>query len=100
MEMQDQAGGIQTRGKQAMHELVLAAFAALEDAELTELFDALQGRLFGRSPQELMDVEFVDDAWEWRFSESSPISSTSRFIGPASGLPSSMKLSERVSLPS
>ncbi len=67
MEMQDQAGGIQTRGKQAMHELVLSAFAALEDAELTELFDALQGRLFGRSPQELMDVEFVDDAWEWRF---------------------------------
>jgi hypothetical protein len=67
MEMQDQAGGIQTRGKQAMHELVLSAFAALEDGELTELFDALQGRLFGRSPQDLMDVEFVDNAWEWRF---------------------------------
>ncbi len=67
MEMQDQAGGIQTRGKQAMHMLVLSAFAALEDAELTDLFDALQCRLFGRSPQELMDVEFVDDAWEWRF---------------------------------
>jgi hypothetical protein len=67
MEMQRQVGGIQTRGKQAMHELVLSAFVALEDGGLTELFDALQGRLFGRSPQELMDVEFVDNVWEWRF---------------------------------
>jgi len=67
MEMQHQVGGIRTRGKQAMLELVLSAFAALEDGGLTELFDALQGRLFGRSPQELMDVEFVDNAWEWRF---------------------------------
>jgi hypothetical protein len=67
MEMQHQVGGIQTRGKEAMHELALSAFTALEDGELPALFDALQSRLFGRSPQELMDVEFVDNVWEWRF---------------------------------
>ena len=50
-----------------MHELALAAFSALEQGELTELFRVLQGRLFGRSPQDLMSVEFVNDAWEWRF---------------------------------
>src|SRR5437762_8276487 len=67
MEIHHQVGSIQTRGKQEMHELALAAFSALDQGELTELFDELQGRLFGRSPQDLMTVEFVDDAWEWRF---------------------------------
>jgi hypothetical protein len=67
MEIQHQVDGVQTRGKQEMHTLAVSAFAALEQGDLMDLFDALQTRLFGRSPQELMDVEFVDDAWTWRF---------------------------------
>jgi hypothetical protein len=50
-----------------MQELAVSAFTALEQGELTELFDLLHGRLFSRPPQELMDVELVDDVWQWRF---------------------------------
>ena len=55
------------RGKQEMHELAVATFTALAEAELGDRLDPLHARLFGRSPQDLMDVALVDGVWEWRF---------------------------------
>jgi hypothetical protein len=56
-----------TRGKREMHELAISAFTAIEQVELTELLHAIHGRVLGRSPQDLLDVELIDNVWEWRF---------------------------------
>ena len=50
-----------------MRELALAAFVALERADLVDVLDALQTRVFGRPPEEVMDVELVDGVWQWQF---------------------------------
>jgi hypothetical protein len=55
------------RGKREMRELALAAFVALERAEFTDVLEALQTRVFGRQPEEVMDVELVDGIWQWQF---------------------------------
>ena len=50
-----------------MHELAVAAFDALDAGEFADLLDRLHTRVFDRPPQDLLDVELVDDIWEWRF---------------------------------
>jgi hypothetical protein len=50
-----------------MRTLAVATFAALETADLTDILDALHTRVFGRPPEELMDVELIDGVWQWQF---------------------------------
>ena len=50
-----------------MRELAVAAFSALEQADLSDILDLLQTRVFRRPPADLMDVELVDGVWEWQF---------------------------------
>jgi hypothetical protein len=50
-----------------MHELAVSAFDALERADLADVLDLLHTRVFGRSPDDLMDVELVDSIWRWQF---------------------------------
>jgi hypothetical protein len=50
-----------------MRDLALSTFSALERGELTHLLDPLNRRLFCRPPADLMDVQRVGDAYEWRF---------------------------------
>jgi hypothetical protein len=55
------------RGKQEMHELAVATFAALEEAGLTEALDQLHDRVFAGGPDALFDVEVTGDVWLWSF---------------------------------
>ena len=50
-----------------MWKLARTAFSALEDADLTDLLEPLQSRVFDRAPAHVLDVELVDGVWEWRF---------------------------------
>lgn len=50
-----------------MRELAVAAFAALEHADLSDILDALHTRVLVRPPRELMDVELIDGVWHWQF---------------------------------
>ena len=54
-------------GKQEMRLLAVAAFAALEAGDLSDLLESLDGRVFGRAPQDVLDVTLVAGVWEWRF---------------------------------
>jgi hypothetical protein len=55
-----------TRGKAEIEAIAAAAFSALEGADFEDLFEQLHAALFCRSPEDLLDVELVDDVWEWR----------------------------------
>ena len=57
----------ETRGKQEMHELVRATFAALEEAELAELVQDLRDRVFGRDPDELLETTIESGVYHWSF---------------------------------
>ena len=50
-----------------MHALAVAAFEALERAELTDILDTLHTRFLSRPPGDLMDVEMIDGVWHWQF---------------------------------
>lgn len=50
-----------------MYALAVAAFAALERAELVDVLDTLHTRFLTRPPGDLMDVELVDGVWQWQF---------------------------------
>jgi len=50
-----------------MYVLAVAAFAALERAELADVLDLLHTRLLSRPPNDLMDVQLVDGVWLWQF---------------------------------
>jgi hypothetical protein len=50
-----------------MYALAVAAFDALERAELADVLDTLHIRFLSRPPGDLMDVEMVDGVWLWRF---------------------------------
>jgi hypothetical protein len=67
MQAEHQLGGPTHRGKREMRELAVAAFIALERADLTDILELLQTRVFDRPPSDLMDVELVDGIWEWQF---------------------------------
>ena len=57
----------ETRGKQEMHELVRATFAALEEAELAELVHDLRDRVFVRDPNELLETTIESGVCQWSF---------------------------------
>jgi len=50
-----------------MRELAVTAFIALERADLTDILELLQTRVFDRAPADLMDVELIDGIWQWQF---------------------------------
>lgn len=50
-----------------MHELVRATFAALEDADLTELIEEIRDRLFAREADGLLDVTVEPGLCQWSF---------------------------------
>ena len=57
----------ETRGKQEMHELVRATFAALEKAELAEFVRDLRDRVFAREPDELLETTIESGVCQWSF---------------------------------
>ena len=67
MPAEHQLDGRISRGKPEMRELAVAAFIALEHADLTDILDALHTRVFGRPPKDLLDVELIDGVWCWQF---------------------------------
>jgi hypothetical protein len=67
MQAEHQLGDGINRGKREMRELAVAAFSALEQADLTDILELLHTRVFGRPPAELMNVELVDGIWVWKF---------------------------------
>lgn len=54
------------RGKQAMHQLARATFAALEEAELEDELAALRERVLARGP-EIVEITLHDGVCHWRF---------------------------------
>lgn len=50
-----------------MHELVRTTFAALEDADLTELIEEIRDRVFALEPDGLLDVSVEPGVCQWSF---------------------------------
>ena len=57
----------ETRGKQEMHELVRATFAALEEAELGDLVLDLRDRVFAHDPDQLLETTIENGVCQWSF---------------------------------
>ena len=62
-----QLNGDSARGKDEMCKLARRAFSALENADLIDLLEPLQRRVFDRPPADVLNVELVDGVWQWRF---------------------------------
>jgi hypothetical protein len=54
------------RGKQAMHELAMATFAALEEAELQDALDALHERVLAQGTA-IFEVSYQGGVCHWSF---------------------------------
>lgn len=58
---------LETRGKEEMHELVRATFAALEDADLPDAINVRRERVFARNPDDLLETTIEKDVCQWNF---------------------------------
>ena len=62
------AFGDRILGRAEMHNLAMAAIAALEECDLHDQLGELHSRVLSRSPEAIVDAELVaPEVWRWTF---------------------------------